>query len=76
MLQRDGERDRILDRGLTFEQPPAMPAPTPRAPFYISPPDWAEEERERKELERRRRQEERDKILGEELARLAAEDEQ
>jgi hypothetical protein len=76
LLAKDGELDRILDgRGLTFEPAPSEPAPPPPPSFYIPPPDWDQEERERKQQERQQQQEERDRILQEELARIAADSE-
>jgi hypothetical protein len=77
LLAKTGELDRILDgRGLTFEQAPAAPAPPPAATFYIPPPDWDEEAREREQREQHRQQQERDRILQEELDRIAADSEQ
>ena len=78
MLAQSGELDEILSgHGLTFERAPVTPAPEPPGPpLWIERPDGAEEERERAEQERQRQEEERRMIIEEELARLAAEDEQ
>jgi hypothetical protein len=70
LLAATGELDRILDgHGLTFDSPPPPPARPPQG-FYIPPPDWDEELAERARLERQPQQQERDRIVAEELAKI------
>lgn len=58
---------------LLFDNPPPPPAPPPQR-LGFPEPDWAEEERLRREAQQERERQEREWIVRKELARLTDDD--